>query len=283
MALDIARGSLYRGAINLWVEDKFTRAYLSAIWNDPAIAIFIGGGHAGVRAIVHDAETAEFKNVFALVDRDFRKTNRDDWSNPTKTIRTYVLPAHEIENYLLHAVPLRACRYHNRNLSVDQIEAHLLQAAQRLTWWTACRAALAELKSRFHEGFTPDPGQNVNHERAACDYIRQSQWFRELEAKTSRSIADVDSLVKVAHSSALERLEDGSWREDFAGKEILRDVLSRLCDQPRIPNFPSSHEEFHADVAKEIAAWQAVNHAIPDDLHALHEALRARVGMSPRD
>jgi len=32
---DVARASLYRGKINLWVEDELTRAYLSEVWNNP--------------------------------------------------------------------------------------------------------------------------------------------------------------------------------------------------------------------------------------------------------
>ena len=46
---DVSRASLYRGAINLWVEDELTRAYLSAVWNTPTVAFFIGGGNEGER------------------------------------------------------------------------------------------------------------------------------------------------------------------------------------------------------------------------------------------
>ena len=106
MTRDIARASLYRGAINLWVEDELTRAYLAEVWNDPSIAYFIGGGHDGVNAIVHDAEKDGCRNVFAVIDRDNRPSNHKDWLTSGKTFRTFVLPVHEIENYLLDSAAL---------------------------------------------------------------------------------------------------------------------------------------------------------------------------------
>ena len=38
MARDVARAALYRGTINLWVEDELTREYLSAFWKSPRIS-----------------------------------------------------------------------------------------------------------------------------------------------------------------------------------------------------------------------------------------------------
>src|SRR4051812_45345989 len=121
MPRDVARATLYRGTINLWVEDELTRAYLSEIWNDPGITFLIGGGNEGVRAIVQDAEETGYHNVFALTDRDFRPSNRAGWLDPNKTFRTFILPVHEVENYLIHADPLAQSRYHNLGLAPDQI------------------------------------------------------------------------------------------------------------------------------------------------------------------
>jgi hypothetical protein len=33
---DVSRASLYRGSINLWVEDELTRAYLPTVWDSPS-------------------------------------------------------------------------------------------------------------------------------------------------------------------------------------------------------------------------------------------------------
>lgn len=280
MARDVARGDLYRATINLWVEDTLTRAYLSELWNDTSIAFLIGGGNEGVNAVVKEAETSGFDNVFALIDRDFRPTNQADWLNPKKTARTFVLPVHEIENYLLHAEALGASRYHNPRLSAVDIENLLVQAAQRLAWWVAGRSALAELRSRFRDGFIGDPPQSIDGHAAVCHHICSSSWFQKLAAEVSRSReSDVESLVKDGHDRARKALSDGSWRIDFAGKEIFKDVLSRICHEPSIERLPRSRQELLIDISKEVAAWQVENDAIPPALADLRAALRMRVGL----
>ena len=47
-----------------------------------------------------DAEGSGIPNVFALVDRDFRPTNKHDWLDSDKPIRTFILRVHEIEEPL---------------------------------------------------------------------------------------------------------------------------------------------------------------------------------------
>src|SRR3954452_8347026 len=117
MPVDVGRAGLYRGVINLWVEDALSREYLSALWNDAAVAFFIGGGNEGVRAIVKDAEDAGFLNAFAVTHPDFRPSNRGSWNDQDKTFRTFVLPVHEIETYLLTSQALQASRFNNVGLS----------------------------------------------------------------------------------------------------------------------------------------------------------------------
>jgi Protein of unknown function (DUF4435) len=140
---DVSRASLYRGSINLWLEDELTRAYLSAVWDSPDVAFFIGGGNEGVRAIVKDAEEAGFANVFALIDRDFRQTNQSEWSAQGKTSRTFVLRVHEIENHLLDAPAIASIRLNNSGKKPLEVEAMMWTAASRLCWWAACRDVVA--------------------------------------------------------------------------------------------------------------------------------------------
>ena len=138
MPRDVERATLYRGLINLWVEDETTRAYLRELWGDPAVAFFIGGGYEGVKAVVKDAERAGFLNVFGLIDRDFRLANKAGWSDPKKS-RTFVLPKHEIENYLLDADILANSRYNNLGRTSGQILGYMEEHARRMCWWAACR------------------------------------------------------------------------------------------------------------------------------------------------
>jgi hypothetical protein len=161
---DVSRASLYRGSINLWVEDELTRAYLPTVWDSPDAAFFIGGGNEGVRAIVKDAEVAGFPNVFGLIDRDFRQTNQSEWSNPGKMFRTFVLRVHEIENHLLDAAALASIRLNNSGKTPAEIETMMSTAASRLCWWAACRDVVAELRKRFRDGFLRDPSCDVDTE-----------------------------------------------------------------------------------------------------------------------
>ena len=174
MPRDVARAGLYRGSINLWVEDALTREYLSTLWNDPSVFFLVGGGNEGVRAIVKDADEVGFANVFGLTDRDFRPTNKPGWNDPNRTFRTFVLPVHEIENYLLDSRSLRSSLFNNRGLSETDIQTIIEEAAGRLCWWAACREVVAELKRRFREPFVIDPPCTLNSQSAAKDHICNS-------------------------------------------------------------------------------------------------------------
>jgi len=278
MPRDVARDALYSGQINLWVEDVLTRAYLDALWNDPAVKFLIGGGRDGVGAILKDAEDAGYTNVFGVIDRDFGPSNLADWMNPVKTFRKFVLPVHEVENYLLDPPALEASRYQNRGIDVAAIEGRMIAKANQLCWWVACRDAIAERKRRFREEFVPDPKQSVVDEATARAHICGSPWFQKFAADAGRSSeGDVHALLTNARTSASDRLADGTWREDFAGKEILRDVAGWMCDHTKIPKFPSSDVEFYSDLAKGVAAWQVANSAVPADLIKLLAALKARI------
>ena len=230
MPRDVARDTLYHGIINLWVEDELTQEYLSAIWNDPKVAFFIGGGNEGVVAIVNDAEKNGFRNVFGLIDRDFRPTNRTDWHAPGKTFLRFILPVHEIENYLLDSPALAASDYNTRKQSIDQIEEHLTKAARRLTWWAACRDVVAELKRRFRDPFVPDPPRTIADETAANDHICASEWFSRLPQVFDQSTkTDIFRLLATAHAKALSHLSSGQWRVEFAGKEIYNLLSAHLA------------------------------------------------------
>jgi hypothetical protein len=279
MPRSVARASLYRAPINLWVEDELSREYLAAVWNDPAVAFFLGGGNEGVRAVVEDAGNAGFRNVFALIDRDFRPTNKPGWIDPNKTFRTFVLPVHEMENYLLDAKALAGIRFNNLGRTSAEIVGKMNQVAGRLCWWAACRDVVAELRRRFRSEFIPDPRYPpVDTEVEAQRHICNSPWFLKLASEAGRTtVPDVHRLLSDGHTEATAQLADGRWRVEFAGKEILRGVGSWICDRTKIPHQYSSSAEFDADLAKEVAAYQVRNKQVPPDLTDLLSALKRRI------
>ncbi|MHB1558074.1 MAG: hypothetical protein ACYC61_11475 [Isosphaeraceae bacterium] len=281
MARDVARASLYAAPINLWVEDEVTRAYLDAVWNNPSIRFLIGGGSEGVQAIVSDAQKAGHANVFAVIDRDFRHTNKANWSDPAKSPRRYILPVHEIENYLLDSVALEGCRLNNLKKAAVQIESMMEARAHDLCWWAACRDVVAEIRRRFRDDFLTDPPCSVSTEPQAQGHICKSPWFEKLSHEATRTTEeDIHQLLADAHTRANQAISNGQWRTEFAGKEILRDVGSRICDQTKIRGYAGKPSQFHEDLAKEVGAWQRENNAVPKDLTDLVDALQQRIARS---
>ena len=90
-------------------------------------------------------------------------------------------------------------------------------------------------------------------------------------------MAAILALLASSHAVAIACHANGTWRQEFAGKEILRDVAGRICDRTAIPKFPSSDVEFYSDLAKEVAGWQVANNAAPADLIDLLAALKVRI------
>lgn len=280
MPRDVARATLYRAPINLWVEDELTRAYLSELWNDPGIAYFIGGGKDGVRAVVHDAQEASYANVFGLVDRDLLRTNEAAWADPRKTFRTFVLPVHETENYLLDASALSDCRFNNVQRTRDDIEALMKAEAARSRSWAACSEVVDLLRARFRGQFLVEPtAPPVLTEAEAQAHICDSAWFRRLPRRVAAmTYPRIHRLLTRAHVRCDRRIADGTWRIHFAGKQILRDIGSRIFDATRMPKYRPTQAEFDADLAKEIGAWQVSHGAIPPSLIGLRTALMCRIG-----
>ncbi len=275
---DVARNSLYPALINLWVEDQVTRTYLSEIWgNDPAVAFLIGGGNEGVTAVLKDAEVREFANVFGVIDRDYRRSNRPDWVTPTKTFRRFILPVHEVENYLLDARALAASPLNNLHKSEIEIEAMMKDAAVKLCWWAACRDVVAELKSRFRASFVSDPPCSIQSHTEAKDHICNHEWFQKLAGEVNRSTeTDIQRMLGDAHLKATRSLDDGTWQTDFAGKEILGVVGSRICDRVSLKR-ELLLSEFDQDLARSVGKWQREKKAVPSDLIALLQALENRI------
>ena len=92
---------------------------------------------------------------------------------------------------------------------------------------------------------------------------------------------EVGKLLSQAHARAEQSLADGKWKSEFAGKEILRDVGSRICDRTKIPKYKPTAAEFDGDLAKEVGAWQKRSDLVPSDLIDLLGALQQRIASPP--
>ena len=88
--------------IELWVEDRLTREYLSLAWSyDRDFDLRVAGGHLSVFAVVHDQRVQGRGHVFGFVDRDFGVSNYNNWDHPDSGIEVFIGSRLEIENFLL--------------------------------------------------------------------------------------------------------------------------------------------------------------------------------------
>ncbi len=118
----------------------------------------------------------------------------------------------------------------------------------------------------------------MNSEAQARNHICHSPWFVKLASEVGRTAeADVHQLLSVAHIAANQSLADGRWRDDFAGKEILHDLGSRICDHTKFSRIQAESAKFDEDLAKEVGAWQRQNQTVPPDITDLLAALQQRI------
>ena len=267
--------------IVLWVEDRFTREYLSTVWQpeDQLFQLLIAGGNETVAGVVHDQREQGYEHVFGLADRDFRESNYDRWQNLQSGLEVFKAPVFEIENYLLDWDALAGCSENSRRLgrSSDTIRQQAEALAGGMVWWMACRSVLADYRNRLVGNYPKHPKVGEVGSLAEAErYIRDGGWFLSFPGHAAH-IQDVTSLaadLTAAHAAQCGNLQDGTWIRCFSGKELLRHVRGYLLNQRY-----ASPEEMDVDLAKSAAEWQVQNGAVPPEIVELKAALRQRVGL----
>jgi hypothetical protein len=279
MRLGTSLPALYSAPLILWVEDPVVRDYLSSVWTDADLRFLIAGGNAGISPVVRSARQEGHTHVYGFVDRDFRTSNRPNWSNPASDLTVFVPDAHEIENYLLDPAALAGCSLNTGGQNAVAIEARLVQRASELTWWMACRAVLAELRQPVIDGFPRHPGPPLVTNLATAEaHICNSPWHIALPAQ----VAAITTPGYVAHR--LQHFQDlmqqsvtaGDWKRDFSGKELFRNIRDWVY---RGGTAGSSARD--SDLAKSVGTWQRDHGAVPTELTELRSAIRSRAGLPP--
>jgi len=132
---------LYRGRLNVWVEDDLTRVILTDTWQDRNFHVLSAGGSEAVRYMVRAATTTHILKdlVVGVVDRDF-EDDTSDWSLPDA--RIFVLPVHELENLLLDFEVLAALA----GKTAAGLYQVALTYAHSQRWWVVGKAILRELR-----------------------------------------------------------------------------------------------------------------------------------------
>jgi hypothetical protein len=264
--------------IVLWVEDTFTRAYLQTVWDDPDVQFLIGGGHENLRGITEDAHRRGLRHVFAVMDCDFRVSNRAQWLAPPENLRAYVLESLEVENLLLDASALAAASDKlGAHREAAELTARLAQHAGEMPAWMACRKVISDLSTARGISFPKHPKRSeIKNVQEAKDLILGSAWVTQTVPALSGLIAEQTVLeaLQLAEGSYAADLASGRYLQRFAGKELLAPLKGYV--------FPSGEGARGAeDLAKVVAEQQRELGTVPREVGEILISIRTRLGMPP--
>jgi len=278
--IDIDLPGMYRGKINLWVEDAVTRVYLRECWDqDPDVLFLTAGGNESVGAILEDAHQRGYGNVFGFVDRDFRQTNYQNWLNSQSQLRRFVPTVHEVENYLLMENALTGCLLNTGSRSPNAIAQRLQVRAGELVWWMCCRQVIAGLRDEFVADFPCHPKcPQVTDAQSAEQYILSRPWYQQLLGKANVAARpnEIQNRIAASHAQVAGHLQSGQWRTEFSGKELFHHIRDWINPQPAQHANPTERDE---DMAKAIAQWQVQNGQVPPEVLDLRLGLRQKAGL----
>lgn len=282
MVVEVDLDSIYRGDINLWVEDELTREYLEALWAGTGVKFLVAGGSDCVRGVVKDAMRTGQTNVFGVVDRDYGASNIKQWKFDSWQECCYCLPRHEIENYLLEPEAITSSRFNNIKRTADDIRAEMNRQAERLVWSAACNLLVAHYRRKFRQSFLKESTvEAVTDAGSAERHVVGSEWMRYLPRRTKAvTVLRVRKRLNAYHGVIRAQARGDELQRYFPGKEIFHRICSFVCDAARAPGTRLKMPEVYSDIAKEVAAWQSANDRVPTDLTALRDSLRRRVGLT---
>lgn len=278
MPVDADLMKLHRRPMNLWVEDALTSEYLNEVWREPRVLFLIAGSSDSVKPAVAHACSNGAKNVFGLIDRDFEATNHLRWANAE--LRHFVLPVHEMENYLLDADGLAGCDVNNQGRTAVEIEARMLDFAKSVLYWMAANSVIKRIRQTCLDGFTGRPKQaQLQSEAEIWTYIQSSTWYQGFPAKAAEIISSlvIQAWINDAVTDFTADLASGLWKRSFSGKEMLRNVRGFIYDPPESPVVSSAAHDI--DLAQSVARWHAMNSRVPADLADLLSHIRSKAGV----
>lgn len=264
----------------LIVEDRISKEYLINAWgaDEQYFNILTVGSCHTVDGVVADLRKHGGTTVFGLADRDFGKSNVSKWLDAN----THVLrPSfHELENVLLDWSALAGCEINQlrRNPRKAQfIEQQAQRKASEQPWWLACRQLLHEHQEIMCKDYPKTPPiSRISILQQAFDHVAKSPWRTHLSTRASDILNDgnLEQALKSAHAGYMASLQDGSWVKSFSGKEIFRDLLSRIHDTTN-----TASSEADVDLAKSVGKWHYENGKVPDEIDRIRISIKTRVGI----
>ncbi len=270
---------LYRGPLNVWVEDPLSHAVLTELWADKQINVLITHGKPGVLHMVRANPEPVRHQVHGIVDRDFDDDNEGDWARPECSIlRT---PTHEMENLLLDFDVLATL---SKGESAEQIRARAHGRAREILFWMVYKTVLRDMQGDLGSGFPGDVAENALRSVEAVEqHLSGHAYWTEHSAHWGRwlSPAERSRAVRECHEVLLAELESEAWRSTFSGKELfryLRCQVRGLDDSPPRPPHPTGADR-DLNLAKRIARKMRELGRIPPPITRMREVLRAKAGL----
>ncbi len=255
----------------LWVEDELTRVYLEALWPlvGSPITIKVGGGCNSIKALVQEHRRQGRRNVFGLVDRDFRRPASTSWL--TTADHVFVLPRLEMENYLLDWQAMATASSPPRDATYFETRGRAY-AQENLLWWMVCRKVLVQYYRLVNERFPGHPPIPVADLEAARGYICNQHWWTAIGATVAAEVTNNSLTQKLqqAYAKHENQLRSDAWRNEFSGKEIFGWLRGHM-------GIPYSGNPL--DAAEKIALWQTKNRAVSaaQDLFDLYDEIKRRL------
>jgi hypothetical protein len=127
------------------------------------------------------------------------------------------------------------------------------------------------------EDFLSHPARgSITSQHDAETAILESKWWVDVLPSLHRTwgTAAIVSSRLVAHETAFRAtLASGEWKKEWSGKEILREVASRVWTRKRPPD-PAGRIEF----VRAVARAQRQQNRIPAEVSDLRAALLFRIG-----
>ena len=271
---------LYRGPLNVWVEDPLSHAVLTELWADTQINVLVTAGKPGVIHLVQANPEPLRRQVHGIVDRDFDDGNEGDW--PREGCRILRTTTHEMENLLLDFDVLAEL---SRGEPADRIRAQALGRAREILFWMAGKAVLREMQGQLGSGFPPDPRLDALRSLEAVEeHLSRHVYWTEHGAHWARwaQPAARSEAVRTWHDLLQGELEGAGWSSTFSGKELFRYLRSHvrgLDDSPARPPLPTDADR-DLNLAKRIARKMREVQRIPPAIVRMRDVLRAKAGLS---
>jgi hypothetical protein len=271
---------LYRGPLNVWVEDPLSHVVLTGLWGDAHINVLEANGKPGVLHMVHASPAALRRQVHGIVDRDFDDGNEGDWSrDECRILRT---PAHEMENLLLDFDVLAAL---SKGESAEQIRERAHGRAREILFWMVFKAVLRDMQGHLGGGFPGDPRLDaLGSVEAVEQHLSRHTYWEEHGARWARwsQPAERSQAVRTWHDLLQAELDGEGWPSTFSGKELFRYLRSHvrgLDDAPARPPLPTDADR-DLNLAKRIARKMCEPPArIPPAITMMREVLRKKAGL----